>query len=200
MSSAVIIKPIEEKYFEDVDRIRRTFLNSKHMCLCVPAGVYSEAQARKDYKKCPDLMNVCGVAILPDKGVVGYIHLVLEGMPCEFHKAKPGEVYVAILAVAEGHRGLGVGSALLRWADGIAKERGCTYLTLDVLSGNPAIELYQRKGYVIKPLAMWLKVAFALPLMCLMGFLITPRGAPNYCTYGQYYHMEKQLESEEPNE
>mmetsp|Transcript_14798 Transcript_14798/g.30624 ORF Transcript_14798/g.30624 Transcript_14798/m.30624 type:complete len:201 (-) Transcript_14798:2591-3193(-) len=200
MSSAIVIKPIEEKYFEDVDKIRRTFLNSKHMCLCVHGGVYSEVQARKEYKKCPDLMNVCGVAILPDKGVVGYIHLVLEGMPCAFHKAKPGEVYVAILAVGEGYRGLGVGSALLRWADGIAKERGCTYLSLDVIGGNPAIELYERKGYVIKLWPMWFKVACALPLMCFMGFLITPKGAPNYCTYGQMYHMKKQLESEKPSE
>lgn len=52
------------------------------------------------------------------------------------------------IAVLPGHRGKGVGRALLSELQIIAKERGCCKLTLEVLSGNTmAVQTYQKFGF-----------------------------------------------------
>lgn len=52
------------------------------------------------------------------------------------------------IAVLPGHRGQGVGQALLAAAEAFARERGCFKLTLEVLTGNrPAWHSYQRFGF-----------------------------------------------------
>ncbi|MFZ4285471.1 GNAT family N-acetyltransferase [Variovorax sp. HJSM1_2] len=57
-------------------------------------------------------------------------------------------VNVHDLAVMPGHRGLGVGAALLAFVEGIARERGACKLTLEVLQGNAkAMRLYERMGF-----------------------------------------------------
>jgi len=52
-------------------------------------------------------------------------------------------------------RGLGIGQALLQWAERRARELGCCKLTLEVLSNNTrAMAAYQRAGfapYVLDP-------------------------------------------------
>lgn len=171
--------------------MRSSFLNSKHGCCCVPLGLDAETTLRKEYKKCPDLMNVAAVAVVPDKGVVGYCQLVLEGMPCELHKVKPGECYVYLLAVDEAARGMGVGTALMKWADGVGKEKGCKFMSLEVIRGNKAIGLYERQGYVVKPASILHRILCILPICLLVGPLICTTGTPNYCSYGQTYYMEK---------
>ena len=61
------------------------------------------------------------------------------------------------LIVREGHRGAGIGQALLGWAEETARQRGCCKLTLEVLSGNArAMATYERAGfrpYVLDPAA-----------------------------------------------
>lgn len=61
------------------------------------------------------------------------------------------------IAVREGHRGAGIGQALLAWAEGRARELGCCKLTLEVLANNHrALASYQRAGfapYVLDPAA-----------------------------------------------
>ena len=52
------------------------------------------------------------------------------------------------LAVLAGHRGRGVGQALLAAAEAHARESGCCKLTLEVLEDNaPARRLYARAGF-----------------------------------------------------
>lgn len=59
------------------------------------------------------------------------------------------DCYVRALAVAPGHRGAGIGSALLVAAEGRARESGCRRLALDVFAGNDrGRALYRRFGLV----------------------------------------------------
>ena len=52
------------------------------------------------------------------------------------------------IAVLPGHRGAGVGQALLSAAEAHARTRGCCKLTLEVLTGNgPALRSYARFGF-----------------------------------------------------
>ena len=51
------------------------------------------------------------------------------------------------LAVLPGHRGAGVGKALMQAVEAEALKRGACKITLEVLSGNPARHLYARQGY-----------------------------------------------------
>ena len=51
------------------------------------------------------------------------------------------------LAVLPGHRGAGIGKALLAAVEAEALKRGACKITLEVLSGNPARRLYAREGY-----------------------------------------------------
>ena len=51
------------------------------------------------------------------------------------------------LAVLPGHRGRGIGKALLAAIEAEALKRGAVKITLEVLSGNPARHLYAACGY-----------------------------------------------------
>lgn len=51
------------------------------------------------------------------------------------------------LAVLAGHRGAGIGKALMAAIEAEALKRGACKVTLEVLSGNPARHLYERQGY-----------------------------------------------------
>jgi ribosomal protein S18 acetylase RimI-like enzyme len=51
------------------------------------------------------------------------------------------------LAVLPGHRGAGIGKALMAAIETEALKRGACKVTLEVLSGNPARHLYERQGY-----------------------------------------------------
>ena len=52
------------------------------------------------------------------------------------------------LFVARSHRGKGIGTQLLEIAERAAAEHNAKYLHLEVSQGNPAIELYRRRGFV----------------------------------------------------
>jgi len=56
--------------------------------------------------------------------------------------------WVDELFVARSHRGQGIGTRLLEVAEQAAAEHGAKYLHLEVSHGNPAIELYRRRGFV----------------------------------------------------
>ncbi len=51
------------------------------------------------------------------------------------------------LAVLPGHRGAGIGRALLAAVEAEGLKRGAVKITLEVLSGNPARHLYAACGY-----------------------------------------------------
>lgn len=52
------------------------------------------------------------------------------------------------LFVEPSHRGQGIGTQLLELAERAAYEHGAKALHLEVNHGNPAIELYRRRGFV----------------------------------------------------
>jgi GNAT superfamily N-acetyltransferase len=64
--------------------------------------------------------------------------------PVFFFGAKTPELSLGVL---EEERGKGVGLALLRRLETMAKEKGLDGLCLNVRDSNPAIRLYQRAGY-----------------------------------------------------
>jgi len=56
--------------------------------------------------------------------------------------------WVDELFVARMHRGKGIATQLLEVAERAATEHNAKYLHLEVSHGNPAIELYRRRGFV----------------------------------------------------
>jgi len=170
--TSVTINVVEKKHLDDVVRIRADFLNSKHCCCIIPLGAGSGSDLRKLYAKNPELMQVAAVASVPDKGVVGFIQVRFEGMPCDLHTAKHGEAYINELCVDAEARGMGVGTALLNWAEELAKQRNSTFMSLSVISGNPAVGLYKRKGYIAKKQSIFAIVGNFVGLCCLFGPLI----------------------------
>lgn len=194
MSAIVTVEVVQEKHFADLGRMQKDFLNSKFFCCCIPMGMGEcEARVRQTYNKCPEMMKVAAVAIVEDR-VVGFIQLVLHGMPCDLHKVEKGEAYVYMIAVDPDARGMGIGSKLLNWSEEIAKQRGCDKMSLHVLGGNKAIGLYERKGYSAQPASCCLLASTFLFVCCFLGPRIRPSGSPAYWSYGKSIYMEKELE------
>jgi GNAT superfamily N-acetyltransferase len=52
------------------------------------------------------------------------------------------------LAVIPEYRGKGVGRLLMSAVEAKARELGCCKVTLEVLEGNPARQIYEASGYV----------------------------------------------------
>ena len=55
--------------------------------------------------------------------------------------------WVDELFVLPSHRGQGIGTRLLDLAERASREHGAQFLHLEVNDGNPAIELYRRRGF-----------------------------------------------------
>jgi len=56
--------------------------------------------------------------------------------------------WVDELFVESSHRGKGIGTQLLDLADAASREHHARFLHLEVNHGNPAIELYRRRGFL----------------------------------------------------
>ena len=96
---------------------------------------------------CTDMARIAGAASFMawlEAKPVGLINC-FEGYST--FKAKP-LLNVHDIAVLSGHRGQGIGQALLQAAEKLARTRGCCKLTLEVLSGNAqALSSYKRFGF-----------------------------------------------------
>jgi ribosomal-protein-alanine N-acetyltransferase len=71
--------------------------------------------------------------------VAGYIgvHTVLD------------ESYIANVAVSSDFRRMGIASKLLGSAESAVREKGCSFISLEVrVSNSPAIKLYEKHGYI----------------------------------------------------
>lgn len=64
------------------------------------------------------------------------------------HKLPPGNLYLDGIAVAEPHRGRGIGTALVAAFEERARDNGFQTVSLEVIDANPrARSLYERLGY-----------------------------------------------------
>ena len=78
-----------------------------------------------------------------ETGFIGYVSIVFP----RFRKLR-GNAYLTI-AVKESCRGKGVGTTLMKAAEGFARSHGARRIELDVLAKNEgAVRLYERLGYV----------------------------------------------------
>lgn len=93
-----------------------------------------------------------------DDKVVGFILLKAKQRP-EFSFIVSGKFcYIMDIIVTESHRNKGFGTALMTSAKDWAKEQGCSFINLDVLTNNPkAIELYEKLGFIPKAQEMYCK-------------------------------------------
>jgi ribosomal protein S18 acetylase RimI-like enzyme len=112
-----------------------------------PMGGAEALKPEATARLCTDMARIAGaasfIAWLEDKPI-GLINC-FEGYST--FKAQP-LLNVHDIAVLDGHRGQGVGQALLQAAEAHARSRGCCKLTLEVLSGNaPAMGSYKRFGF-----------------------------------------------------
>ena len=141
-----------ERYGEDF-KLLHEFLGTMRCCGCIPNSCgESEAGWTKKREKWPaDKLSLSAVAIdEATNKVVGFVHCSGYGHPCDMHKPKEGEIYVDEICVDKAFRRRGIGTQLMNWVEGVARERGATTLSLLVLRGNPSFGLYERLGYVAK--------------------------------------------------
>ena len=153
LTSNIRIVPLTpERYGEDF-KLLHEFLGTMRCCCCIPNSCgESEAGWTKKREKWPaDKLSLSAVAIdEATNKVVGFVHCSGFGHPCDMHSPKEHEIYVDEVMVEESLRRRGIGTQLMNWVEGVARERGVTTLSLLVLRGNPSFGLYERLGYVAK--------------------------------------------------
>ncbi len=91
-----------------------------------------------------------------DGKVVGFILLQAKTRP-DFDFMLPGKFcYIMDIIVTEIQRNKGFGTTLMNSAKDWAKEQGCSFINLDVLTNNPrAIALYEKLGFIPKAQEMY---------------------------------------------
>jgi len=89
---------------------------------------------------------IYGVAYIAREGVtpVGYLVVCFE-YSLEY---RGKGAWVDELFVEPAHRGKGIGTQLLDLAERASREHYAKFLHLEVNHGNPAIELYRRRGFL----------------------------------------------------
>jgi diamine N-acetyltransferase len=94
---------------------------------------------------------------LLQNSVYGFVHIVRDGQTpvaylilCfDFSLEYHGKgAWVDELFVESSHRGQGIATQLLELAERVSLEHGAQTLHLEVSHGNPAFELYRRRGFV----------------------------------------------------
>ena len=141
-----------ERYGEDF-KLLHEFLGTMRCCCCIPnsCGESEAGWTKKREKWSADKLSLSAVAIdEATNKVVGFVHCSGYGHPCDMHKPKEGEIYVDEICVDKAFRRRGIGTQLMNWVEGVARERGATTLSLLVLRGNPSFGLYERLGFVAK--------------------------------------------------
>ena len=147
-----IVPLTPERYGEDF-KLLHEFLGTMRCCCCIPNSCgESEAGWTKKREKWPaDKLSLSAVAIdEATNKVVGFVHCSGHGHPCDMHRPKEHEIYVDEICVDKAFRRRGIGTQLMNWVEGVARERGATTLSLLVLRGNPSFGLYERLDYVAK--------------------------------------------------
>ena len=147
-----IVPLTPERYGEDFKLLHK-FLGTMRCCCCIPnSSGETEAGWTKKRESWPaDKLLLSAVAIDESTDqVVGFVHCSGHGHPCDMHTPKEKEIYVDEICVDKAFRRRGIGTQLMNWVEGVARERGATTLSLLVLRGNPSFGLYERLGFVAK--------------------------------------------------
>ena len=157
--ASVRVGLLAPKHYSEEFPLILDFLAYKRCCGCIPvrAGETEAGWAKKREKWPADKLSLSAVAVDESTDqVVGFVHCSGHGHPCDMHKPKEKEIYVDEVMVDKAFRRRGIGTQLMTWVEGVARERGATTLSLLVLRGNPSFGLYERLGFVA-PQKCWAK-------------------------------------------
>ena len=80
---------------------------------------------------------------LEDDRLIGTVTLLLDLPPNQPHRTE-----IAKMMTRPTHRGRGIGRALMREAERIARQRGRTLLTLDTADEDGAAPFYEKLGFI----------------------------------------------------
>ena len=146
---------LSNETLEDMFEIQKEFVGGKSFCCCFPCSAFSSVEEyQESYEKYPERLPFAAFAVLKaTEERVGFIHMTLghwkrDSVEDMLHDYKEGECYIESLAVRVGHRGKGLGTMLLQWAEETARRsKEAKVLTLGVLNGNRARKLYERFGF-----------------------------------------------------
>eukprot|EP00164_Ancoracysta_twista_P021561 GFYU01039247.1.p1 GENE.GFYU01039247.1~~GFYU01039247.1.p1 ORF type:complete len:198 (-),score=25.55 GFYU01039247.1:26-619(-) len=148
------VEALTEDHFQGARILQNQFLGArKAFCFICPYKCcpFGESEFAKPYRSDATKLQTTGVYV-DDGKVIGFAqmtHYPQSQDPCSkcLHKVVPGESYIEMMSVAPEARGKGVGTKLLQWCEDTARERGAEFLSLGVVSGNPAKRLYVRFGF-----------------------------------------------------
>ena len=134
----------------------------EHWCTSREDDIKNCLRAIDEYKaNYLDKLNGFCVAVERDEQrgteeVIGGISVNLYGQMGDIrmpewarHKCKSGEAYIDWIGVHADARGKGIGKGLLEFSENYARANGCTILALEVVKGNRAKGLYERKGFEV---------------------------------------------------
>lgn len=112
-----------------------------------PAGVTLEHPEASRYHRDWGRRGDIGVIASTEDGVAGVAYCRLFTAEDHGHGYVDDETPEVAVAVREGWRGSGLGTALLNELAAAAREQGFAQLSLSVDVNNPALRLYHRLGY-----------------------------------------------------
>lgn len=195
MRAEIRVEPLTEARFAGALAIQNDFVGARKRacCLCsyacCPAG---PAEFAAPFRRSPERMATCAVAVRGEHEVVGFVQMTAHGMPRDLvsrmlHTSRAGECYIEMMAVSAETRGQGVGTRLLEWCEAVARARGARTLSLGVVAGNPARRLYERFGFVAREQGTCECICTSSLLCCLFGL--------PHCRCGGI-EMEKSLEGD----
>ncbi len=82
-------------------------------------------------------------------GIVGFVCVLARVIADDVDEDRYEYAYVSDLVVNAGHRGQGIGAALLAAAEAFADAQGAKWLRIGALAANSgAVQLYRRAGFV----------------------------------------------------
>jgi ribosomal protein S18 acetylase RimI-like enzyme len=138
---------------EDVDALVEVYLSlAAHHASLAPSAYHvpDPAAVRERFRRIAadvDPANLHLVAVV-DGRVVGQLDAWAEEVPGPGSTRRPQRAATLGLAVRDGWRGLGIGTALISEAERWARERGLDEVRMEVAIENAAARrLYERLGY-----------------------------------------------------
>ncbi len=141
MSSSVVIRPLEWLELPRYMNLRKS-IEDEAEHLVVSRGERKETIIHVAAKMILTGERTRTLVAVENGKLVGYLNTIFA----KFRKLR-GNAYIT-MAVRDSHRGLGVGTRLLKAAEDFARSRNARRIELEVFGKNKgAIKLYERLGY-----------------------------------------------------